>query len=268
MNTDRFRPIGAGAASVVAVLLVGCSAIGSPPADVTSSATPASSSAATSVPATPEASASAEPSVRFTGGLPLGPHVVTKDIGTDVTITVTIPAPGWDGAAEGGYLCWTPVDDCAGPPDGAGLIAFNDREYYAYEDPCRWSTTRPNAAATTADALVAGLATQGSREASAPEDITLDGHAGKKIILRMADDLDLAYSNGDFTDCDDDHFALFGVAGEEPARWSQGPGQIEEVWAFDVGGAVAVLIGLYYENTPQTAVDEMRAILGSMTFGE
>ena len=268
MNMDRFRSIGPGTASVIAVLLVGCSANGSPPADATSSATPASLSAAASVPATPEASASAEPSVPITGGLPLGPHVVTKDIGTDVTITVPIPAPGWDGQAEGGYLCWTPVDECAGPPDGAGLIAFNDREYYAYENPCRWSTTRPDAAATTADVLVAGLATQGSREASAPEDITLDGYTGKKIILRMADDLDLAYSNGDFTDCDDGHFALFGVAGEDPARWSQGPGQIEEVWAVDVDGAVAVLIGIYYEDTPQNAIDEVRTILGSMTFGE
>lgn len=259
--------IGPGGASLIAGLLAGCSAIGSPSVGVTS-ATPTAESIATPEPATPVASATPEPSAPVVGGLPLGPHVVTKDIGTDVTVTVTIPAPGWDGEANGGYLCWTPVEDCAGPPDGAGLIAFNDREYYVHADPCRWSTTTPAAAATTAEELVAGLASQGSREASAPEDITLDGYAGKKIILRMADDLDLAYSNGDFPDCDDGHFALFGVAGENPARWSQGPGQIEEVWAVDVGGAIAVLIGNYYEDTPQGAVDEVRAILGSMTFGD
>lgn len=59
-------------------------------------------------------------------------------------------------------------------------------------------------------------------------------------------------------------------------RWSSrspsspepgGPGQIEDVWAVDLDGAVAVLIGTYYADTPQDAVDEMRAILGSMTFG-
>jgi hypothetical protein len=265
---NRIGPIRHGVASVIALLLVGCSAVGSPSGGESSDPTPTFEVVATPQPATPQASASAEPSVAITGGLPLGRHVVTKDIGTGVAITVTIPAPGWDGEDEGGYLCWIPVDECAGPPDGAGLIAFNDREYHLYEDPCRWSSTQQGAAATTADALVAGLADQRSRDASAPEDITLDGHAGKKIILHMSADLDLAFSNGDFPECDDGHFALFGVAGEDPARWSQGPGQIEEVWAFDVDGAVAVLIGTYYVDTPQHAVDEMRSILGSMTFGE
>jgi hypothetical protein len=249
-------------AAATAVLLVGCSGLGSPSDRV------ASEVAAPDRSATPEPTDSAEPSVPMVGGLPLGPHVVTKDIGTGVHVTVTIPAPGWDGEPNGGYLCWTPVAECAGPPDGAGVIAFNDREYYAYGDPCRWSTTRPSGAATTADVLVAWLANQGSRVASAPETITLDGHTGKKIVLRMADGLDLAYRAGDFTDCDDGKFALFGVAGEDPARWSQGPGQIEEVWAIDVDGAVAVLIGNYYADTPRSAVEEMRAILGSMTFGD
>ena len=264
----RISPGNRGVAPVIALLLVGCSAIGSPSDGVISSATPTPESSASPEPATPEASASTEPSVPVAGGLPRGPHVVTKDIGTDVIVTVTIAAPGWDGEANGGYLCWAAVEMCGGPPDGAGVIAFNDREYYVYDDPCRWSTTRPDAPATTADDLVAGLASQGSRDASAPEDITVDGYAGKKIVLRMADDRDLAYSNGDFIDCDDGHFALFGVAGEDPARWSQGPGQVEEVWAVDVDGAVAVLIGNYYVDTPQHAVDELRAILRSMTFGE
>ena len=69
---------------------------------------------------------------------------------------------------------------------------------------------------------MAALANQASREASAPEDITLDGHAGKKMILEMADDV------GDFGACDEDEFVMFGVGGEDQARYSQGPGQIEE----------------------------------------
>ncbi len=255
------------AVAVVAILLVGCSVLGSPGGSGPSAATPTSEPTAEPT-ATPQSTATTEPSPTAAGGLPRGPHVLTKDIGTGVDVTVTITAPGWDGEANGGFLCWTSVQECAGPPDGAGLIAFNDREYYVYEDPCRWSTTRPSAAATTADVVIAGLANQASREASASEDITLDGYAGKRIILRMTDELDLAFSNGDFTDCDDGHFALFGVAGEDPARWSQGPGQIEEVWAVDVDGVVVVVIGTYYADTPQNAVDEVRAILGSMTFGE
>jgi hypothetical protein len=259
---------GMGVGAALAVLLVGCSVLGPPSDGVASTPSPSDRTATPELTASPEPTDPTESSTPVAGGLPLGQHVVTKEIGTGVDITVAIPAPGWDGEPNGGHLCWTPVAECAGPPDGAGLIAFNDREYYVYGDPCRWSTTRPSGASTTADVLVAWLANQASREASAPENITLDGYTGKKITLQMADDLDLAYRNGDFTDCDDGKFALFGVAGEDPARWSQGPGQIEEVWAVDVGDAIAVLIGSYYEDTPQVAVDQMRTILGSMTFGD
>ena len=43
-----------------------------------------------------------------------------------------------------------------------------------------------------------------------------------RVILRMAEG-DLAFTAGDFSSCDGAHFALFGVAGENPARWSQEP---------------------------------------------
>ena len=101
---------------------------------------------------------------------------------------------------------------------------------------------------------------------SEPENLTVDGRAGKKIILEMAEDVD---AEGDvFSGCDDDKFALLGVQGEDPGRWSQGKGQVEEVWAVDVDGAIAVLIGNYYPGTPAVHVDEVRETLASMTFVE
>jgi hypothetical protein len=175
-----------------------------------------------------------------------------------VEINVTIEAPNWHGEPNGGYMCWF---DC----DRAAVIAFNDREYFPYRNPCRWSTTGPDAPVTSARELVAILARQELRRPSKPEDITVDGHSGRKIVLRMAES-DLAFNGGGFPTCDGSHFALFGVAGENPARWSQEPGQIEEVWALDVDGVIAVLIGLYYPETPQEDVNEVRALLGSMTF--
>ena len=112
---------------------------------------------------------------------------------------------------------------------------------------------------------MAALANQALREASAPEDITVDGYTGKKIILHMADEV------ADHDACDEDagiaRFSLFGVAPDEgPVRDSQGPGQIEELWAVDVDGQLVVNIGVYYPDTPQNAVDEVRAILASATF--
>jgi hypothetical protein len=243
------------AAVVVASVLVACSANPDQSAGGTGSRT-TSSSEPSSTPSTPP------PSTSGFGGLPLGLHPVSKDIGTGVQIKVMVEAPNWVGEANGGLMC---LIECEDPGRGAAVIAFNDRKYFPYRNPCRWSSTAPSSPVTTAGKLVAILARQELRNASQPEAITVDGHSGKKVILRMAAG-DLAFKAGDFPDCDNAHFALFGVAGENPARWSQKPGQIEEVWAVDVDGVIAVLIGLYFPTTPQEDVDEMRTLLGSMTF--
>lgn len=62
------------------------------------------------------------------------------------------------------------------------------------------------------------------------------------------------------------HLRPVGLPGDDLARYSQGLGQIEEVWAVDVDGLIVVLDGAYYADTPQNAVDELRAILASTTF--
>lgn len=192
---------------------------------------------------------------------PTEQHPITKDIGTGVEVSITLPQ-GWSGDPRGGYVCGATCDE----PAGAGIIAFNDREYFAYGDPCRWSTSKPKAHATTAEALVEQLAKQTRRVVSGPESVTVDGRTGKKIILKMAEDVK---AEGDvFPGCDDDKFALLGVKGEDPGRWSQGKGQVEEVWAVDVDGAIAVLIGLYFPETPEEDVDAVRGALASMTFAD
>ena len=215
--------------------------------------------AATPTPTPEESAAEPTPLPSAWLGLPAGRHLLLERTDSDVPVTVTIAASGWDGEPNGGVLCWRdPADPCAGPPDGAGIIAFEGREYYVYGEACQWSSTRPDTPATTVDELIDALANQGSREESAPEDITVDGYHGKRIVLRMHDvGIDA---------CDEGRFALFGLPGDDPARYSQGLGQIEEVWAVDVDGLTVVLDGTYYTATPQNAVDELRAILGSATF--
>jgi hypothetical protein len=174
-----------------------------------------------------------------------------------------MPVTGWSGEPGGWLLEWGPGG--GSPPDGAAILAFTvDEEFYVYGDPCRWSSTRPDTPATTVDELVAALASQPSRNQSVPEDITVGGYAGKKITLHVPDDA--AFSDGEFTECDDGNFSSFGVAGEDPARYHQGPGQIDEIWIVAVDGRIALLDGAYYADTPQDAVDEMHGILESATF--
>ena len=105
------------------------------------------------------------------------------------------------------------------------MIVFGG-DLYVYGDPCHWASTTPDTPATTVDELVAALAAQASRDASAPVDITVDGYAGKSITLHVPDD-------AVFSDCDRDTFGSWTVSldsapGLDPYRYHQGPGQIDE----------------------------------------
>jgi hypothetical protein len=241
---NKIATIGRGplAAAILAVLLGAC---GAPSGDLGSKATPRPEPTGSPAQSVTEAS----PSVAAEGA-----HVLVE--GSDVSITV-IAAPDWEGEPGVGFL--EKGDDEEDPPDGAGMIGYEGREYYVYGDACHYSTTRPGTPATTVDELVAALANQASREASVPEDITLDGYAGKKIILHMAGGVE-------FDACDEGNFVMFGLPGDDLARYSQRPDQIEEVWAVGVDGVIVVLVGVYYADTPPGVVAELHAILASATF--
>ena len=242
---NKLVPIGLGVAAVVAVLLVGSQLLGSPtPGGPGSGLTPS-----------PQPSV-AEPSASVAGDLPVGGTYFISLAAYPIAISVTIPAPGWDGDPSGGVL----AQNGAEPPDGAGLITFVvDDGYFVYGDPCQWSTTRPDTLATTVDELVAALAAQASRDASAPVDITLDGYAGKSITLHVPDD-------ANFAECDDGKFASWGIPGDGPSRYHQGPGQIDKLWILDVDGHLVVIDANYHPGTPQDVVDELDAIVESATF--
>lgn len=194
-------------------------------------------------------------------GLPVGPYVFNDNPAFGPRITVAIPAPGWNVDDAFGVLIKNHRSD---PPDGAAIIGPFAGEFLIYGDPCEWSSTVPDAPATTVDEVVAGLAAQASREASVPVDITVDGYAGKSIILHVPDDqVD--------SDCDQGQFASWEMAegpDDGPDRYHQGPGQIDEMWVLDVEGVVTVMDAMYGPETPTEHVDELHAILQSMTFGE
>ena len=245
---NKILAVGRGpvAAAVVAVVLGACELGTQPP----SSAEPT---------ATPEPTAEPTPE-----GLETGPFVLWDGADGVPLITVTIPAAGWDGGLGGGILV---KNGYGGPPDGAGLIGPFHRELLVPEDPCQWQSTMPDTPARTVDEVMTALQNQRSRTASEPVDITVDGYSGKSITLYVAGDL--AYSDG-FPACDREMFCTLGMG--DPAdpcsRYAQGPGQIEEVWVLDLNGTVMAFAGMYFPETPAEHVDEVRAILGSMTFGE
>jgi hypothetical protein len=212
---------------------------------------------------TPQPTATPEPTPTPIpqGLLPQGPHVLTDGVPIDgiptLPTTVTIPASDWYGEPGGAILT---KDDSADAPDGAGMIVFFGY-LYVYGDPCQWSTTRPAMPATTVDELVAALAAQASRDATEPVDVTVGGYAGKSITLHVPDD-------AVFATCDSGTFGSWGVPGDDasPFRYHQDPGQIDTVYILDVDGTLAVIDTAYYAGTPQTVVDELEAIVESVSF--
>lgn len=252
---NKIVGFGLAAAAVLAVVLIGSQLLGSP----TNVGGPGIEPTATPTPS-PEPSV-AEPSSAPEGLLPEGPHVLNDgeplEGGPTLRTTVTIPAPDWYGEAGDGILI---KNDNSAAPDGAGMITFFG-DLYVYGDPCQWATTRPDEPATTVDELVAALAAQASRDASEPVEITVDGYAGKAITLHVPDD-------AVFSDCDQGLFGSWGVPGDDvtPFRYHQDPGQIDEVWIVDVNGELAIIDWAYYAGTPSEHVEELRAIVDSMTF--
>jgi hypothetical protein len=217
-----------------------------------------------------QAPPSAEPS--SWSGLPAGPFIVA---GTDVPVQVTveIASPGW--SHEDGLDFLHKDDDGLDAPEtvGAAFIAWSwpaGVGINVYGDPCQWSTTMPTAPATTPDEIAEALAAQAETEPTAPVDVTAGGYAGKAITLTVPmsyhQEPDVAREE-EFAECD---LAVFGYyqaeTDTEPSRNAQGPGQIDELWIFDVNGSIVILDATYGPATPGELVEEMRAMAESATF--
>lgn len=250
-TVNKLVPIALGAAAVVVVVIVGAQLI-RPPASGNVGA------GGTTPTAPPSPSPSVAPSSPSpAAGLPEGSFALSGNALTPGrSSTVTISAPGWVGDPGSGIIVKNGNSDA---PDGAGMIGPWIEPLYIYGDPCKWSTTTPKTPASTVGTVVAALRAQASRNASAPVDVTLDGHPGKKVTLHVPQD-------AVFDQCDQGKFASWAVEGESPSRWHQDPGQIDEVWVVDLAGTVAVVDAAYYAGTPATDVTEMRSIVESIAF--
>ena len=264
LTMNKILGFGIAAAAVVVALVIGTQLLG-PPAPSGVGGGPSVEPSPTAVPS-PSA---AEPSPSIEADLDEGPFpYINEASNVSRPITVTIPAPGW--SKDGGVLVKNKNDQ---PPDGAYFIGAwtGEDARYIPRDPCQWRSTMPDTPATTIDEIVAALASQASRDASEPVDITLDGHAGKSITLHVPDDV--VFANGEFTNCDQENgghaaFCTFGSATDCHMWNAQGPGAIDELWIVDVDGQILLMDGAYYAQTPAKHVDELQAILGSMSFGE
>ena len=198
------------------------------------------------------------------GSLPVGPFQLWDGQGAAAKITVTIPSAGWFGTAADGTL----ITPNAGPEaDAAGIILYAETnqlfagsgDVYIYGDACRWSTTKPAAPVTTVAQTVAALAGQTSRVASTPMDITVAGHAGKAITLRVAPGVQPA-------GCDDGELRML-IEGDR-ARSTSAARTVDDLWIVDTGDPSGLVIFdlVYDDQIRPDVVNELRSIVESATF--
>ena len=262
-SVNTLVEFGLAAAAVVAIVVfIGMNALGRSGTNVGG---PGADPTPTPAPPTAEPSLSADAD----RDLPAGAFVLS-DGGLDgglrnLPVTVTIPGPGWYGTPAGGILGDVPEEQDFADRD-AWMIGPFTGDIYVPADPCEWSTTMPDAPATTVDAVVTALQGQVSRDASEPLGITVGGHPGKSITLHVPE-------AADFRECDlnrvsgDAEFCT--LTEDSPAvchRYHQFPGQIDEIWVLDVDGTVTVVNASWGPATPDDAVAELRSIMESMNF--
>jgi hypothetical protein len=207
--------------------------------------------------ASPSPSPSRSPSPSPEAGLPVGSFALDAD---GVAMMVTIPAPGWTLNSQ--FNALVKGDEVANLPEATMLFWTYPAgtSFYVPGDPCQVTSTRPATPATTTEAFAAALAAQASRDATEPVDVTVGGSAGKSITLHVPAD-----ASPD--ECEEGEFVSFGTAEDPLSRYQQGPGQIDALWIVDVDGAFLYIDAMYRPDTPADLVEEMRAIVESLTFG-
>ena len=139
-----------------------------------------------------------------------------------------------------------------GTDGGQGISAWTVANVYA--EPCHWvGTLLDPPIDSSVDGLVAGLASQRSRHASAATDASLDGFTGRYMELTVPARIDLA-------DCHGGQFRTWVDPTFEGARYLE-PGQRDLLWIVDVDGSRLVIdAALGPETTRQDRADRIQMV--------
>ena len=135
-----------------------------------------------------------------------------------------------------------------------------------YTGGCHWhGTALDPPVGPTVDDLANALVAHGGPGATAPTDVTIGGHPGKKVDLSIPAEVDVGT-------CDKEGgFPVFGrwspaAAPLHGAPWTYGNGQHETVYIVDVDGTRQVVDTMYLPGTSAANLDELEQVLASIRF--
>lgn len=220
---------------------------------------------------TPQPTVSSEPtaSTSAEGSLPVGPYVMGSQLHGEDRVTVTIPAPGWFAPDE------LSVTKDLGGGDSVTVVVLPGDHYTVPRNICNWQIDdvdqRDPRFAQSANELVAFITEQtydwpdGSltREFSTPEDITIDGSHGQRIV-----DVAAAYPDSDPIGCDEQQFCTL----QDRDGWGcllshPEPGALDTLWVVDPPDGRNYRLVVASSGTPDAGLRaEMNTLVNSMVF--
>jgi hypothetical protein len=263
----NFARYGIAAAAIVVVAVVGFNLLPkqAPPAVPGATPTTVPTAPPTIAPtASPTSAPTSTPiaAIAITEG-PLAPGTYYADesrVNNVARLTFTVPA-GWSAGAplppQGSLNLHPPLlhkDQIA-----AGRLWLETWIVDAtYVDVCQWRGTDTPVGPTASD-LVAALAAQTGRDASAPSDVTLGGFPAKRIET-VTPGADVAFCNGGLFN----YWPGVGPNTELTGRGTDLSNQTDVVYAADVAGNRLVLVASHLPGTSQQDLAELDAIIASI----
>jgi hypothetical protein len=169
--------------------------------------------------------------------------------GPGAHLTVMMPT-GWETWPSSSA---SPSAITKGDPEPPGWMSVGAASVVdIYYDRCQWTRTvlDPRIGPTVED-LTSALEDVWGADAAAPIDATLDGFAGKQMVLTGPIDVD-------FATCDNGEFRRW------PGQWYQGPGQKDRLWILDVEGERIVVIATFFPEGSAQDLAEMQAVIDSI----
>lgn len=165
-------------------------------------------------------------------------------------VSFTVPTADW--VSNGSFG----IEKRAGiGPDGAAFIFWEHTPDRIFRDPCQQATA-PSIGSSIADLAAGVTSVPGVEVVDGPTDVTVGGHAAKRILTMIPEDIG----------CDAVDFHLWTAPGDGFGRYATQVGMTIRTWIVDVDGTTVWFDAETYEGAGPEPGHEIQQIVDSIQF--
>jgi hypothetical protein len=148
------------------------------------------------------------------------------------------------------------IDKAAGVvPNGGSFIFWENTPDRIFREPCRLATA-PSIGTSIADLAGGVTSVPGIEVVEEPSDVTVGGHAAKRVVIRIPEDIG----------CPAQDFHLWTAPGDAFGRYATAVGSTIRTWIVDVDGMTVWFDAETYDGAGPGPGDEIQEIVDSMQF--